>query len=346
MEIIPQEQVMKRFQVLPEALKNAIFSEKTSDAVSKNCALRDIPGNKIPLVGQLTSRVLLGYLRPELFAREIQNETGVSEMMAQHVAHDIDMEIFSEVRLELKKLYPPTMQTPTVQSWTAQKSNESGMGSPPTTNYPPPTKPKYVIPIPERFQTKSFSGMAPQPKQPPATIPAAPLPIAEPTQQTPKTPPVTQAVPAVEQKPGSPLIAQPQPSPASTPTPATPEKKQEPLVLDASGQPQTGKASAPSLSAKPEDKKSQPGQKIAQTIEPSGVRMNPVVPLPTFIGSRFQMPPEDAAKNDKDSEQKIKDLAAKFITSSTAQQKPQQESAYKEKLASTQKQAAVDLSKF
>src|SRR3989344_359205 len=98
MQNIPQEQIMKRFQVLPEALKNAIFSEKTTDSIIKNCTLRDVPVDKTPLVGQLTTRVLLGYLRPELFAAEIQKETGMEELKAQHVAHDIDIEIFSEVQ--------------------------------------------------------------------------------------------------------------------------------------------------------------------------------------------------------------------------------------------------------
>src|SRR3989344_3949745 len=144
MQDIPQEQIMKRFQILPEAIKGAIFSEKTSDAISKSCTLRDIPGNKTSLIGQLTTRVLLGYLRPELFAQEIQKETGMEELKAQHVAHDLDMEIFSEVRLELKKLYPPTMQTPTVQSWTAQRSSQSGLPTPSASS----GQAKYVIAIP------------------------------------------------------------------------------------------------------------------------------------------------------------------------------------------------------
>ena len=148
---------MKRFQILPEALKDAIFSEKTSDAISKSCTLRDASGDKTPLIGQLTTRVLLGYLRPELVALEIQKETGIDIQKAQLVAHDLDMEIFSAVRLELKKLYPPTIQTPTVQSWMAQKPElrstdyevrkESAIT--PNSNIQP--KPKYVIPIPEKF---------------------------------------------------------------------------------------------------------------------------------------------------------------------------------------------------
>src|SRR3989344_706848 len=151
MQNIPQEQIIKRLQALPDALKDAIFSEKTSDAITKNCALREIYGNKLPVIGQLTTRVLLGYLRPELFALEIQKETGIDMQKAQLVAHDLDAEIFSAVRLELKKLYPPTIQTPTVQSWMAQKPELR------STNYevrktdaPAPTaKLRYVIPIPE-----------------------------------------------------------------------------------------------------------------------------------------------------------------------------------------------------
>src|SRR3989338_3456439 len=125
MEQIPQEQLLKRYHLLPKSLQDALFSEKMADTIYRTCVLRE-SDDFTALIAKLIGRVLLGYLRPELFAQEIQKETGIEEMKAQHVAHDLDMEIFSEVRLELKKLYPPTLQTPTVQSWTAQKRDELG----------------------------------------------------------------------------------------------------------------------------------------------------------------------------------------------------------------------------
>ena len=121
MQQIPREQVVKRFQVLPQALQDIIFSDRTTDIILKYCALRETSPKQTYAIGALLTQILLGYLRPELFALEIQKETGVDMQKAQLVAHDLDAEIFSAVRLELKKLYPPTIQTPTVQSWMAQK---------------------------------------------------------------------------------------------------------------------------------------------------------------------------------------------------------------------------------
>src|SRR3989344_1790818 len=112
MQSIPKEQIIKRHQALSQALQDAIFSEKNSDVIIRACSLRDISEEATFIIGRLTGRVLLGYLRPELFALEIQKETGIDMQKAQLVAHDLDMEIFSAVRLELKKLYPPTIQTP------------------------------------------------------------------------------------------------------------------------------------------------------------------------------------------------------------------------------------------
>ena len=153
MQEIPREQVMKRFQFLPVTLQDAIFSQASADAVLKICALRDVPDEEAFLVGQLTSRVLLGFLRPENFASEVQKETGVDGVKAVEVAHDIDGEIFSSVRLELKKLYPPTIQTPTVQS----QGFAYQAPQPPAAavrHAPEPARP-YVVPIPEKFRTKS-----------------------------------------------------------------------------------------------------------------------------------------------------------------------------------------------
>src|SRR3989344_8495130 len=157
MEQIPQEQLLKRYHLLPKSLQDALFSEKMADTIYRTCVLRETD-DFTALIAKLIGRVLLGYLRPELFALEIQKETGVDMQKAQLVAHDLDMEIFSAVRLELKKLYPPTIQTPTVQTWMAQKT-ELQKPELRIMNYElrkegaaaPAAKPKYVIPIPEKF---------------------------------------------------------------------------------------------------------------------------------------------------------------------------------------------------
>lgn len=156
MQDIPQEKVIKRFQSLPESLQEAIFSQSGTDTVRKSCVLRDIPKSKISLIDQLTGRVLLGYLQPEGFAFEIQKEAGIDALKATQVAHDIDTEIFSEVRLELKKLYPPTIQTPTVQrpGFSGQESGAGFQDSRFKIQEQRPA-PRYIVPIPEKFKGTS-----------------------------------------------------------------------------------------------------------------------------------------------------------------------------------------------
>ena len=156
MKNITREEVIKRYFLLPKSLQDALFSEQTSDVISKTCVLRETEKD-MAVIARLTGRVLLGYLRPENFATEIQKETGVSEMTAQLVAHDIDGEIFSNVRLELKKLYPPIIQTPTVQTpWSNRtQAPEKFQDSSPKIQ----EKPKYVIPIPEKFMKREVWGV-------------------------------------------------------------------------------------------------------------------------------------------------------------------------------------------
>jgi len=181
MRDISEEQVTKRFLTLPESLQDAIFSDQTANIIRKTCVLRETEDH-ITTVAKLTGLVLLGYLRPEQFSAEVQKETKIDRAKAEHIAHDVDAEIFSDVRLELKKLYPPTIQTPTIQSpgFTAQ------FGSPTPEPAREQEKPRsYVIEIPEKFRKNPS---APEPKkeatnQPPAaqTPQEAPPPEASKT---------------------------------------------------------------------------------------------------------------------------------------------------------------------
>lgn len=206
MQDIPIEQITKRFQSLPEGLQNAVFSENTANAILKNCALRDIPENKVPLIGQLLTRVLMGYLRPENFADEIQKETGVDGVRVAQVAHDIDTEIFSNVRLELKKLYPPTIQTPTVQAqgFVRQAPEVPSVAA---RRAPEPARP-YVVPIPEKFRTKSIWPASPSQRGEPAS-----LNQGEPTPQPPQEKPAPAKEEAVSVVPVPTTPPTPVPSP-------------------------------------------------------------------------------------------------------------------------------------
>lgn len=295
MENIPVEQITKRFQSLNTTLQDAIFSPAATDTVLKICALRDVPDNKTPLVGQLVNRVLLGYLRPENFAAEIQKETGIDGMKAAQVAHDIDTEIFSTVRLELKKLYPPTIQTPTVQA----------QGFVPRAPEPPAVAVRrapevarpYVVPIPEKFRAKPIWPAHPQA---PESIPAA--------AETP-TP-----MPAIEKKEVVP------------PTPAIPEPKPVTAPVQPVSQ---------SIPVKEELKPETPSAPIPD--------IKPIVPLPTFIQSKFKetLKQTTGEKQATQENPALKNAITQFTTPHTAakpaEEKPR-ESIYREQISESEQQ--------
>ena len=204
MQLIPREQITKRLQSLLETLGDAYFSEKTADVIGRTCQLRDINEDLMSIIARLAGRVLLGYLRPENFVAEIQKETGVSEITAQLVAHDIDGEIFSNVRLELKKLYPPIIQTPTVQTpWSNRtQAPEKFQDSSPKIQ----EKPKYVIPIPEKFMKREVWGIKQEEIKPQTSAPPTKNEMGIGNKESPEPTQPTQ----VPQKPEPPKSSQPE----------------------------------------------------------------------------------------------------------------------------------------
>lgn len=260
MQDIPQEQIDKRFQAIAESLQDAIFSEHTADAIRKTCVLREAE-EQTPAIATLTGRVLLGYLQPESFAFEIQKETGIDALKATQVAHDIDTEIFSEVRLELKKLYPPTIQTPTVQA-------QGFIRTQPVATESPKPAPQYVVQIPERFKKT-----APWQQQPTTDNAQLITNNKEVASREPEKSPANEAV-----------------------------------------------ITAPALKANE-----------ALEAKEAGVTMDPVVPLPTFIQSKFtnnaplethNLKPDaqDSSSNIQDSSKNdaLKNAFGKFTVPSTA----------------------------
>lgn len=260
MQTIPKEQLIKRFQVLPEALQDAVFSDRTADAIGKACQLRDIHEGLLSAVATLTGRVLLGYVRPETFAFEIQKETGIDALKATQVAHDIDTEIFSGVRLELKKLYPPTIQTPTVQA-------QGFIRSRPIVAEAAKSAPRYIVPIPEKFKGTSVWSI-------PKANEAVKAPEAIETKETAAAAPALKAN-AVNEAPKAKEVA------------VSNEAISYKLKADA------------------------------------GPPMNPVVPLPTFIQSKFKA--SELGVAGQESKEELRKEFQKFTSPSTDAKKLPQE---------------------
>src|SRR5258708_1004221 len=104
---ITQEQIMARWDTLPESLREALTSEVNSDFLWKTCEGEHMPDEKIYYVAREASLVLFGFLHPEDLGLELKDALGLDAQTAGTIAHAIDSRIYTPLRPEIDKVYAP-----------------------------------------------------------------------------------------------------------------------------------------------------------------------------------------------------------------------------------------------
>lgn len=100
-----QEELVNRYEKLPQALKDAIFSEVNAE---KMYALGKRNGLTIDQIGVVTSEtgyVILGIAHPRDFIRNLKQKLNIDQERVEQIAADINREIFRPIREYLKDLY-------------------------------------------------------------------------------------------------------------------------------------------------------------------------------------------------------------------------------------------------
>ncbi len=168
---ILKNQLYRRWDLLPEILREATTSETNSAIVWKTGEAEHLPKEKLSVVSRLTGYVLMGFIHPEDLAREIQENLGIDIRIATSIADPINKKVFQPLRGELEKIYSP-----------ATEGNERAGGSQPvlmdsviSSRTEDAVKLVPVSSAPKFFQT----GQIPKPSIP-SPIPA-PKPITQPT---------------------------------------------------------------------------------------------------------------------------------------------------------------------
>lgn len=219
MQKIPKEQLRKRFQILADTLQDIIFSENAAASIRKAAVLGDIEG-KVTLLAEMTGLALMGFLNPSDFSEELQKELGITADIARQIESSLNAEVFSLVQTELKKLYPPTIKTPTVISPSFAPKGTMGDAPPqlgessskleavqPSISefekrffkpaIPATGELKKTIPVPEDFLKAKVPPLTPLSKEPPKVqIPTKPTtPTLTPTPTMTEIPKIKPVVP-------------------------------------------------------------------------------------------------------------------------------------------------------
>jgi len=106
LEKVEEARVRKLSEEVPRVLVDLVVAEDTAIKIAKICYENGIKENeRIEAICYQTGRVLLGSLYPEKFQRTLEEEVGLSSLLAQKIAREIYESIFYPVKDSLTSLY-------------------------------------------------------------------------------------------------------------------------------------------------------------------------------------------------------------------------------------------------
>jgi len=108
---ISKQQVMDRWDTLPENLKEAIFDEHNADIVWEFCKRKHISDEKIKPIAGVAGDVLMGFLHPDKdeVSQEIQASSGIPKEIALEIAEELIKKIFNPLKTALEEIYAPAI---------------------------------------------------------------------------------------------------------------------------------------------------------------------------------------------------------------------------------------------
>lgn len=104
---IPHQQILDRYDTIPESLKDAGLSPYNTLLIKKIGEANHLTGEKISIILQLVGYVLFGFIHPEDLATEIKTELNIAPEIANAIASEIDRKIFTPIRTDLETVYAP-----------------------------------------------------------------------------------------------------------------------------------------------------------------------------------------------------------------------------------------------
>lgn len=108
---VPKNEALKRWDTLPDNIRETLVSEHSVEILDRIAKDEHIPEEKIPLISQVAGYVLMGFLHPEEVAAELKERLGVDGRIAESISKSLDSRIFSPLKSQIEKLYAPAFES-------------------------------------------------------------------------------------------------------------------------------------------------------------------------------------------------------------------------------------------
>lgn len=105
------QEIMRRYDELPENVQKALFATSTSDAIFEIGKKYGLIIEKMGELADETGLVMLGMTKPSEFIRNLERRLGIETVKAKEIAQDINQKVFSPIRDSLKKIHGITAPT-------------------------------------------------------------------------------------------------------------------------------------------------------------------------------------------------------------------------------------------
>lgn len=105
MQNISQEEAAKRFDSLPDHLRQSLFSDQNLDTIWKFGEANHLGEQKTKRVADITGAVILGFVHAEDLAREFVSDVGLPADIAREFSAEITRKILAPIMEEINSLY-------------------------------------------------------------------------------------------------------------------------------------------------------------------------------------------------------------------------------------------------
>ena len=169
--LISQVQILKRWDSLPDNIREALVSLENADALGRICEIEHISKEKKRVVSKITSHALLGFIHPEDIGSQITEELGIDKKIGASISDAVQKRILAPLKPDLEKIYAPVEEEPAslpptplptiVKTATTPPAPPAGLASIPMPP-PPPKRSEGFAAGPELNRREPVEGSAPK----------------------------------------------------------------------------------------------------------------------------------------------------------------------------------------
>lgn len=146
LEDFPKEKLQEIYEILPQDLKEALFSQEVANKISDIGIQNNLTTDQITKITEYVGYILLGLLSPNEFEKTIKEKLPIEDNLARRINHQITRLVFLPVKNSLEIIYKIKMEVvaePLEEKLPAME--ESPKKEPPEEEKPVSKKPRIDI---------------------------------------------------------------------------------------------------------------------------------------------------------------------------------------------------------